>query len=125
MLLSNSCKRAVRGSVNGLATSGASFARGIGPMLGATLFAWSESNGINYYPFNYHFIFLFTVAFNFFTVGVTCFLPNSISKQKKEDDESNQEMIDNASVDDSEQAGRDSNGSTEETDEVETCESVV
>jgi hypothetical protein len=45
VLLSNSCKRAVRGSVNGLATSGASFARGIGPMLGATLFAWSESNG--------------------------------------------------------------------------------
>jgi MFS family permease len=125
VLVSNSCKRSVRGSVNGLATSGASLARAIGPMLGATVFAWSESN--DHFPVNYHFIFICTVVINFLTVGVVWFLPSSITKQKEENDESNQEMIrnDGASVDDSEQIDRDGGDLKEETDKVETCESVV
>jgi hypothetical protein len=82
---------------------------------------------IDHFPVNYHFIFICTVVINFLTVGVVWFLPSSITKQKEENDESNQEMIrnDGASVDDSEQIDRDGGDLKEETDKVETCESVV
>ena len=99
------------------------------PLILAELCTISILSGIHHFPLNYHFMFLLTVMINFFTVLVTWFLPNSISKQKKEDDDSNQEMTQtedasvDASVDDSEQADRDD--STERTDKAETCESVV
>jgi len=57
-LVANTAPASKTGSVNGLAQTGSSLARAIGPTLGGVLFAWSNSNGLPF-PLNFHFVFQF------------------------------------------------------------------
>ncbi len=45
VLISNSSLTATRGTVNGYAQALGAIGRSLGPVLGATLFAWSENTG--------------------------------------------------------------------------------
>ncbi|XP_065838334.1 uncharacterized protein [Oscarella lobularis] len=84
VLVCNSAKRSIRGSVTGLNQSAASIARMIGPSLGSYLFAWSESNGYGY-PLNYHFVFGFTSSVCVIAIVIGCLLPESTSERIKEE----------------------------------------
>lgn len=57
VLLSNSCNKDVRASINGIGQSASSAGRMLGPTFAGAIFSWSLNNG-QPYPFNYHFLFL-------------------------------------------------------------------
>jgi len=56
-LLSNSCDKSVRASINGIGQSVSSAGRMLGPTVAGAIFSWSLNNGLGY-PFNYHCLFL-------------------------------------------------------------------
>ncbi|XP_065842034.1 uncharacterized protein [Oscarella lobularis] len=85
VLVANSAKRSVRGSVVGLSHSAASLMRMVGPALGSFLFAWSETNGQGY-PFNYHLIFGFMGFGCLIAILIGSFLPWSLSRKIEESD---------------------------------------
>jgi hypothetical protein len=47
--------------VNGIGQTGAALVRTIGPALGGSLWAWSCSNGIEFFPLNHYFVFFLIV----------------------------------------------------------------
>eukprot|EP01112_Ceratiomyxa_fruticulosa_P016045 TRINITY_DN4813_c0_g2_i1.p1 TRINITY_DN4813_c0_g2~~TRINITY_DN4813_c0_g2_i1.p1 ORF type:complete len:566 (-),score=80.97 TRINITY_DN4813_c0_g2_i1:33-1730(-) len=57
VLINNSVDPRKRGSVNGIAESIASVAKGCAPIIGGLVFSWSLTNGMPF-PFNYFFVFL-------------------------------------------------------------------
>lgn len=62
MLINNSVPPSHRGGVNGLAMTAASISRGVGPVVSATLFAWSLTNGLHVPGLGVRFAFLVTAA---------------------------------------------------------------
>lgn len=58
LLINESVPAERRGSVNGFAMTIGGIAKTIGPMMGATLYAWSINNGIRSPPFNFVFVFI-------------------------------------------------------------------
>ena len=54
-----------------------------GPYLGATVFAWSETNGLSW-PFNYYFTFYLVGAIALFSSNLAKMLPRSIQRRKRE-----------------------------------------
>ncbi len=57
VLLSNSCHKEVRASVNGVGQAASSFGRMLGPTFAGAVFSWSLNNG-RPYPLNYHLLFI-------------------------------------------------------------------
>lgn len=83
VLINNSCYSHERAKVNGIGQSMASLGRLFGPYTGASLFAWSEVNGLGW-PLNYYFAFYFL---SFISIGIfftAKLLPNSIQRRKRE-----------------------------------------
>lgn len=80
VLIGNSALPANRASVNGIAQASAALGRFLGPIIGAPLFAWSESNGKGW-PLNYHFVFDLLALVTVAVVIVSCFLPKTIEKK--------------------------------------------
>lgn len=75
VLLSNSCNKDVRASINGIGQSASSAGRMLGPTFAGAIFSWSLNNG-QPYPLNYHFLFLIlTVCCATSYVGAMYFSP--------------------------------------------------
>lgn len=83
VLINNSSYRQQRATVNGLGQTFASLGRLCGPFLGATLFAWSESNGL-YWPLNFYLVFYAVAFVCFVDLYVGYQLPYTIERRKRE-----------------------------------------
>ena len=57
ILVSNSASKDNLGYINGIAQAGAALARTMGPIVGGTIWAWSNENRYSF-PFDYNFIFV-------------------------------------------------------------------
>ena len=65
-----------RGAVNGIAMMAASIAKGVGPLIGAPILAWSVTNGIRVPPLDQHFVFwLAAVLWLLLSFVARCILP--------------------------------------------------
>jgi hypothetical protein len=69
--------------VNGIGQTCASLGRLSGPYLGSVLFAWSETNGLNW-PFNQFFVFYLLAVMAVFIYQYSLYLPKSIQRRKRE-----------------------------------------
>ena len=82
VMISNSTTIDKIGAVNGLGQSVAALLRAAGPAVGGSLFAWSNTNGLEA-PFDYHLVFflmgLICVATSFSSTG----LSKSLEKRKE------------------------------------------
>ena len=72
MIINNSCRKAQRGRVNGLAMSTSSAFKAAGPTSSAMAFAWSLTNGAHSPPFDVHFTFLIAAGLGALTCGTAC-----------------------------------------------------
>lgn len=79
MLINNSVPATDRGTVNGLGMTLGSIGKGIGPAIGAPLFAWSASNGLGY-PFDYHLVFTLAALTCVLSAGIAFRLPFSLER---------------------------------------------
>jgi hypothetical protein len=66
IMVNNSADAKTLGMVNGIAQAVASLVRGIGPLLGGLIWAFSLKSDLGY-PFNYHFVFILMSALSFLT----------------------------------------------------------
>jgi len=78
VLIANCIEETKLGAVNGIGQSLASFARGVGPTLGATLFAWSQTWNIHIWPLDFHFVHVMIAVVAFINFTNTFFLPKGI-----------------------------------------------
>lgn len=83
VMVNNSALPETRGLVNGIGQSLVAIARSIGPTNGALLFAWSESNGLNW-PLNYHLSFELCFVVSMIILLVSLLLPKTIEKKRTE-----------------------------------------
>lgn len=83
VLINNSCYSYQRATVNGLGQTFASLGRLMGPFSGATIFAWSENNGLGW-PLNFYLAFYLMAIIGFGNWFMANHLPLSIQRRKKE-----------------------------------------
>lgn len=58
LILNNCVEAEKRASLNGLSMSFGSMSKSVGPFLGSLAFAWSVNNKFNYFPLDFHFVFV-------------------------------------------------------------------
>jgi MFS family permease len=83
LLISNSCYSHQLSSVNSIGQTCASIGRLAGPYLGSVLFAWSETNGLQW-PFDQYLVFYLLAALGMGTYQYSRYLPRSIHRRKRE-----------------------------------------
>mmetsp|Transcript_29208 Transcript_29208/g.58294 ORF Transcript_29208/g.58294 Transcript_29208/m.58294 type:complete len:559 (-) Transcript_29208:23-1699(-) len=83
VLISNSCYSHQLATVNGIGQTCASIGRLSGPYLGSVLFAWSETNGLEW-PFNQYFVFYVSAILAVMIYQYSLYLPRSIQRRKRE-----------------------------------------
>jgi hypothetical protein len=83
VFINNSCYSQHRATVNGLGQTFASLGRLAGPYLGATLFAWSDTNSLSW-PLNHYFTFYLLGVLTIANVYLGALLPRSIERRKRE-----------------------------------------
>jgi len=83
VLISNSCYSHQRATVNGIGQTFASIGRLSGPYLGSYLFAWSNTNGLDW-PLNYYLVFYVLCAICIANYNYTLSLPRSIQRRRRE-----------------------------------------
>jgi hypothetical protein len=83
VFINNSCYSTQRATVNGIGQTFASLGRLLGPYFGASIFAWSENNGLKW-PLNFHFCFYLLAVINIINYGISLQLPRSIQRRKRE-----------------------------------------
>lgn len=79
--MNNAARSDSVGSVNGISTSLAAFARVMGPVIGTSIYAWS-SNLDWYYPFNYMFTFHMTILFSIVCLVISFFIPPYLNRNR-------------------------------------------
>ena len=85
VLINESATKARRGVVNGLAMTVASVTKGLGPLVGAPLLAWSVTNGISYWPLNHGLSFLLAgILWSAFGCLAYCLLPKGAKPKELE-----------------------------------------
>jgi hypothetical protein len=82
-LINNSCYSYQRGTVNGIGQTFASIGRLFGPYFGSLIFAWSESNHMNW-PFNYYFLWYVIGILALLLSSFSYLLPRTIQRRKRE-----------------------------------------
>jgi hypothetical protein len=83
VFINNSCYSHQRATVNAIGQTFASIGRLTGPYLGATLFAWSETNHQKW-PFNYYFVFYLLAIVSVGNWYLSKILSPSIVRRKRE-----------------------------------------
>uniref|UniRef100_A0A7S3HCF8 Major facilitator superfamily (MFS) profile domain-containing protein n=1 Tax=Spumella elongata TaxID=89044 RepID=A0A7S3HCF8_9STRA len=83
VLISNSCYSHQLATVNGIGQTCASLGRLSGPYLGSVLFAWSETNGMEW-PFNQYLVYYLLALLCVLIYQYSFLLPKSIQRRKRE-----------------------------------------
>lgn len=83
VLISNSCYSHQLATVNGIGQTCASLGRLSGPYLGSVLFAWSETNGLEW-PFNQFLVYYVLTVLAVIIYQYSFLLPKSIQRRKRE-----------------------------------------
>lgn len=83
VLISNSCYSHQLATVNGIGQTCASLGRLSGPYLGSVLFAWSETNGLEW-PFNQFLVYYLLAVLAVLIYQYSFLLPKSIQRRKRE-----------------------------------------
>eukprot|EP01032_Pedospumella_encystans_P011350 gene11350-13201_t len=83
VLISNSCYSHQLATVNGIGQTCASLGRLSGPYLGSVLFAWSETNGMEW-PFNQYLVYYLLALLCLLIYQYSFLLPKSIQRRKRE-----------------------------------------
>jgi len=83
VMVSNSCTKSVRGSINGVAQAASSAGRMLGPTVAGAIFAWSMNNGLPF-PFNFHLIFIVLTLVCAFSYGMSLLFDPALDSQKPE-----------------------------------------
>eukprot|EP00937_MAST-01D_sp_MAST-1D-sp2_P006963 g6963.t1 len=86
VLINNAASRANRGAVNGVAQSLVALTRMVGPSLGGAIFAWSESNGLQW-PLSYHFMWYICALAGLGACALSRVLPERVERKRAEVDE--------------------------------------
>jgi MFS family permease len=71
-----------RGLVNGVAIAMASVAKGFGPAVGGSVYAWTMGNGLGY-PFDVHGVWILMAVVYVVTLGISWRIPESIVRSKE------------------------------------------
>jgi hypothetical protein len=71
-----------RGLVNGVAIAMASVAKGFGPAVGGSVYAWTMGNGLDY-PFDTHGAWILMAVVYGITLSISWKLPQSIAQSKE------------------------------------------
>lgn len=83
VMVSNSCTKSYRGSVNGVAQAASSAGRMLGPTVAGAIFAWSMNNDMPF-PLNFHLIFIVLTASCLFSYFMSLFFDPALDAQKPE-----------------------------------------
>ena len=97
LLINDSVSPERRGSVNGFVMTIGGLAKTLGPVLGASLYAWSINSGIHTPPFNY--IFVFMCCFLIGVLSLFIRFHSSEEGKKREDGEEDGVIINDNSTD--------------------------
>ncbi|XP_065840286.1 uncharacterized protein [Oscarella lobularis] len=86
IFINNSVPKRQVGAINGLALSLAAVTRAVAPSVGASLFAWSISEGKGHVGFllDYHLVFYFISTVFLISLLLSVYLPSKLQKQKRE-----------------------------------------
>lgn len=82
-LINNSCYSHQRGTVNGIGQTFAAFGRFLGPYIGSTLFAWTETSAHSW-PLNYALTWYLVAALSVASGQLAGFFSRSIQRRKRE-----------------------------------------
>merc|ERR1711908_121368 len=81
--INNSCYSYQRATVNSIGQTFAAIGRLMGPYLGGVIFAWSETNGMDW-PMDYAFTFYLVGSLSYLSGSLVSYFPRSIQRRKRE-----------------------------------------
>jgi len=81
ILVGNSTVSSKTGAVNGLAQMVSALARALGPTVGGSIFAWSNSNKLPF-PLDFHLVFLLVGILSVGIVLISLVLPKNVDQRK-------------------------------------------